>query len=122
MGSIEQLGNWSDFVCPMHWTEGHIWVTDPILLTQHTFQYKYVLKESNGHTIWESGYDRLADLRLLPNQDDSATGYEDNAQTHQETKISLKTVAIQDEWETYLVKFQVNCELDSPVNSKQAGD
>ena len=67
MGSIQQLGNWNDFVCPMQWTDGHIWVTDQLVIDQPVFRYKYVLKEPNDSMIWETGYDRIADLTLVDN-------------------------------------------------------
>ena len=51
----------------MSWTEGHVWVTEEMVLDQAIFKYKYVLKEDNGATIWERGYDRIADLTLLEN-------------------------------------------------------
>ena len=44
MGSIKELGCWKEFVCPMKWTEDHIWVTDELLVESPIFQYKYVLK------------------------------------------------------------------------------
>lgn len=67
MGSIKELGEWKEFVCPLSWTEGHVWVTEEMVLDQAIFKYKYVLKEDNGATIWERGYDRIADLTLLEN-------------------------------------------------------
>jgi hypothetical protein len=30
MGSIEELGNWKEFKCPMVWNEGHIWEAQDI--------------------------------------------------------------------------------------------
>lgn len=69
MGNIKELGAWNEFVCPMQWTEGHIWITDNLTLTQPIFYYKYVVKQEDGPTIWETGFDRLADLTILPNLD-----------------------------------------------------
>ena len=68
MGNISELGNWNDFVCKMTWTEGHIWVTNGLVIKSPFFQYKYVVKDSNmtDETIWEQGYDRIADLSILP--------------------------------------------------------
>lgn len=44
MGSIPELGLWSEFKCPMNWTEGHVWVAENIQIKEPIFQYKYVLK------------------------------------------------------------------------------
>ena len=56
MGSIVELGNWNDFVCKMTWTEGHIWVTDNLVVKSAPyFSYKYVVKgdDMNDEAIWE---------------------------------------------------------------------
>jgi len=54
----------------MKWTENHVWVLEkPLIVSVPIFRYKYILTtESNKGVIgiWESGIDRLADLRLLP--------------------------------------------------------
>lgn len=68
MGNIEELGGWEEFVCPMTWTEGHIWVTNDLVTPHSTFQYKYVVKQAHGEHIWEAGINRLADLTVLTNQ------------------------------------------------------
>lgn len=102
MGSIPELGNWTEFVCPMTWTEGHIWVTkDLVVHSQPIFQYKYVIKQEHGETIWEGGMDRIADLTILVNQNKDMP------------KPSVKHVQLQDEWEHFAVKFSVNYNLDN---------
>ena len=74
LGSIEELGNWQDFTCKMTWTDGHIWVTNDLFVSASHFLYKYVVKsgesenpDEKGELTWESGYDRIADLAILPN-------------------------------------------------------
>ena len=60
---------WKEFKCHMKWTDGHIWVTDKPLVTNHAyFQYKYALldKEKSNLIAWERGIDRIADLDILP--------------------------------------------------------
>jgi len=100
MGSIKELGNWEEFVCPMTWTEGHIWVTDDLVTQTSIFQYKYVVKQEHDQTIWETGMNRLADLTVLTNQ---AKG-----QGNQ-----VKHVQLLDEWEHFTIKFAVNYNLDN---------
>jgi hypothetical protein len=47
----------------MKWTEGHVWVSEQLLInSNHHFQYKYVIKSEPDQEIWESGLDRIADL------------------------------------------------------------
>lgn len=46
VGSIEELGVWKDYRYELKWTEGHIWCsTEPLIVTNPNFQYKYVLLE-----------------------------------------------------------------------------
>lgn len=75
MGSIKELGEWNEFVCPLTWTEGHIWVTnDLIVKSSPIFQYKYVIKQEQAETIWESGMNRIADLTILADQNKNNNG------------------------------------------------
>ena len=99
MGSIPELGEWKNFMCQMKWTEGHVWVAQNIgIRSEGKFQYKYVVKteddEENVHTIWEKGYDRIADLSLLPDLSP--------------TKVTgRKTVELVDLWEKFDLKLTV---------------
>lgn len=65
MGSIPELGNWKQFSCPMEWTEDHVWMTTNLNVKCHHFMYKYVVK-SDQETVWETGFNRIADLKILP--------------------------------------------------------
>ena len=79
----------------MTWTEGHVWVTQDLYVTSNShFLYKYVVKKSEepGDMTWESGFDRIADLAILP---DSTPG------------TNLKSVEIFDEWEAFRINFKV---------------
>jgi hypothetical protein len=69
VGSIPELGGWKELKAHMTWTEGHIWVLDqPIITNEPFFSYKYVLMDGDKKKVvkWESGIDRIAELRLLP--------------------------------------------------------
>ena len=101
MGSIPELGSWTEFACPMTWTDGHVWVTNDLTVrSQAIFQYKYVIKQEQGETIWESGLDRLADLTILANQ------------SKDRHASNVKFVQLQDEWEHFTMKFSVNYNFD----------
>lgn len=67
VGEIEELGAWKKFTGQMKWTEGHIWELENLYVSSKSFfNYKYVLmKDEKPHT-WETGCNRIADLRLLP--------------------------------------------------------
>ena len=69
VGSIDELGNWLNYKCKMKWTPGHVWQMEmPLILRDDTrpfFNYKYVLMEHEKMIRWESGVDRIADLRIL---------------------------------------------------------
>lgn len=73
MGSIPELGSWTEFRHHLKWNEGHIWISSqPLLITElHTFCYKYVILDSRNKRKklelinWEQGLDRIADLPKL---------------------------------------------------------
>ena len=68
VGSIPELGEWKERKCKMTWTDGHTWILDePIITTAPFFRYKYVCarKDNKNEFRWETGVDRIADLRLL---------------------------------------------------------
>ena len=54
----------------MRWTQGHIWVLDkPIVTTNPFFKYKYkVIDKNSKDEVWECGVDRIADLRLITDE------------------------------------------------------
>lgn len=69
VGSIEELGSWKNYKCPMKWTEGHYWTTENLIITSATFfTYKYVIMKNNKATKWEKGPNRIADLKILPDK------------------------------------------------------
>ena len=48
-GNIAELGNWKDIKkAKLKWTDGHVWVTDQLLITKPIFQYKFVIINENG--------------------------------------------------------------------------
>ena len=82
----------------MAWTVNHIWVSEkPIITNQPIFHYKYVLLENGMAKKWESGVDRVADLRLLP--EISYPIYSENL---------AKQIELYDEWESYKINFSIN--------------
>jgi hypothetical protein len=62
---------WKEKLCSLRWTEGHIWVLDkPIITANPFFKYKYKLVDKNSKLeTWEHGVDRIADLRILAEED-----------------------------------------------------
>jgi len=67
VGSIEELGAWKDYKCPMTWSEGHIWVSETMSITSCShFMYKYVVMHQERAVKWERGPNRIADLMILP--------------------------------------------------------
>ena len=68
-GNIPELGAWKTFTCKLKWTEGHIWTTAvPIKTCRTRFEYKYVLLHKlDEPKKWETGINRIADLRILQN-------------------------------------------------------
>jgi hypothetical protein len=92
MGDTNKVGNWKD---PnpgrMTWTEGHIWVLDiKVDLHNPVLMYKYVVLNRDKHpSKWEGGFNRVADLLLLHNQQNKS-------------KLELH-----DTWESYTVNFSI---------------
>ena len=69
MGSIEELGSWKTYKCPMKWTEGHYWITENLHISSKSFfTYKYVIMKLNKAIKWEKGPNRIADLEILPDK------------------------------------------------------
>lgn len=55
----------------MRWTEGHVWVSEPINIRSTSyFMYKYVVMNtaSGKAAKWEKGPNRIADLTILPDR------------------------------------------------------
>ena len=71
VGGCPELGDWKAYKCPMRWTEGHIWVSEPINVRSRSyFMYKYVVMNtvSGKAAKWEKGPNRIADLAILPDK------------------------------------------------------
>ena len=65
VGDIKELGSWNEFT-PMQWTEGHVWVLNNLAIKSKSyFSYKYVQMKDDKPEVWETGENRLADLRKL---------------------------------------------------------
>jgi hypothetical protein len=118
VGSIPKLGLWNELKAHMTWIEGHIWVIDePIVTNEPFFCYKYVLmqKEKTEMVKWESGVDRIAELRLLeevspPVKNVIQAGTGSSEPFFQ--KKDLKHVELYDEWETFMIRFSIFYPLD----------
>ncbi len=60
------MGEWKSYKINLKWTEGHIWVSEPINITSnYYFTYKYVIMSQKKDPKWESGPSRIADLEIL---------------------------------------------------------
>ncbi|XWS43832.1 hypothetical protein CRYUN_Cryun16bG0138300 [Craigia yunnanensis] len=54
------LGLWDpESAIPMTWSEGHVWTVELDILVGVSIQFKFVLKTSNGHLLWQPGPDRI---------------------------------------------------------------
>jgi hypothetical protein len=134
VGSIPELGNWKELKAHMTWTEGHIWVIDkPVVTNQPFFSYKYVLMDNDKKDMvkWESGIDRIAELGLLPEMDAPVRKVVSLGGTGSSDlfiqKMDLKHVELNDEWETFMVRFTIFYPLDQKVEemaftSSRTGD
>ena len=111
IGEIEELGSWKNFVGKMKWTEGHIWVLEDLMIKSKSFfSYKYVLMKNEQPEIWEKGQNRIADLRILPDQRPNATTsvniLREPSHLAAVSKDS-KRVELFDTWESFSVKFSI---------------
>lgn len=70
---------------------------NPITVSDPVFQYKFVIVEKSGSQTWEGGFNRLADLYLLHQQQNQSEGY------FEEAKVSLANHV----WEKYSVNFSI---------------
>lgn len=131
VGSIPQLGAWdTSKALRMKWTDGHHWVAENIRISEANgdptfFMYKYTLLCKGEHRLFERGFNRIADLKLLKQvkegddlelvnneiavgrQDFKTYAYASNAQQSPQAARPVKKVQILDCWEYYQVNFQV---------------
>ena len=110
VGSIPELGLWKELKAHMTWTEGHIWVLDaPIVTNEPYFSYKYVLMDNDKEDMvkWESGIDRIADLRLLKEVEAPVVQAGTGSSEISYKKKVLKHVELFDEWETFIFRFSI---------------
>lgn len=113
LGSIPELGNWTEVKVNMKWTTGHEWVMEqPVRIRSAVyFKYKYVLIEEGKLVLWERGIDRLIDLvdladsmilsSQLPHYNSSPYG-------------NVVSVSLADSWEKMKVHFSVFSPFKDP--------
>mmetsp|Transcript_18109 Transcript_18109/g.30921 ORF Transcript_18109/g.30921 Transcript_18109/m.30921 type:complete len:163 (+) Transcript_18109:268-756(+) len=110
LGDIGELGAWKDLSKgQMKWTAGHIWVLEGLRVPagKSVFQYKYVKMENGSPVQWEQGYNRLADLYLLHQQ---------QSQLGSGEQVRESSVHLIDSWEKYTVNFSIFYPLEDEVN------
>lgn len=138
LGSIPELGSWKELKCHLKWTEGHIWqMTQPFVTSSPSFAYKYVLMDNEMTEMvkWESGIDRIAELPLLselteeerqrpivfPTAADQTVAkagiYRADESKLPKTKLSIKYVELNDEWESYMIRYTVFYPMDDPEDT-----
>ena len=94
----------------MKWTEGHVWEISDLFLKKPQFLYKYVVLQNDQPSIWERGENRVADLRVLPEQSPDADILNQvlMSNNNRSKKTSgTKNVEIFDDWEAFTVRMQV---------------
>ena len=67
LGSIEQLGNWSeDKILYLKWNKGNIWKGDIDItnLFINKFEFKFI-KRHDGIIYWEKGFNNVVDLKEI---------------------------------------------------------
>jgi hypothetical protein len=107
-------------------------MTQPFVTSQPTFTYKYVLMENEMTEMgkWESGIDRIAELKLLPElTEDEKTRpvvfptaadqtvakagiYRVDETKLPKTNLPIKYVELNDEWESYMIRYTVFYPMD----------
>ena len=74
------------------------------------FSYKYVLMKNEQPETWEKGQNRIADLRILPDQSPNATKsvniLQEPSHLAAESK-DFKRVELYDIWESFSIKFSI---------------
>mmetsp|Transcript_4461 Transcript_4461/g.6617 ORF Transcript_4461/g.6617 Transcript_4461/m.6617 type:complete len:150 (+) Transcript_4461:623-1072(+) len=89
VGSVEELGAWKSYKCPMKWTEGHVWITDNLVIKGKSyFTYKYVVMYQGKAVKWERGPNRLADLEILPDQSKLQNKKNNNQTSSPDSRVS----------------------------------
>lgn len=124
-GDLPALGMWTDFsMFPMQRAGGDTWVSArPFVTSNWVFQYKYVVVDQKKELIkWERGVNRLADLEVLPAADAAGAAHRTHGAEYM-TKFhekamhggkKTKTVRLDDEWETFTVRFRVHYPENHP--------
>lgn len=117
LGSLPELGKWTEFKHHLQWTDGHIWESvTPLITHSYYFQYKYALLDKNGTELinWEKGIDRLADMEIMPDVKMGGSSYNqalsggEVMQTNSySSSTGIKHIHYNDVWEEYNMSFTI---------------
>ncbi|KAK7286899.1 hypothetical protein RJT34_22243 [Clitoria ternatea] len=59
VGDDPMLGSWDPSeALPMTWSDGHVWTVELDMPAGKLIQFKFILKDKGGNTIWQPGSDR----------------------------------------------------------------
>ena len=54
IGNIPELGSWKKVdQVKLKWNHGHVWESEPILVSSPVFTYKYTIFKDNNFINWE---------------------------------------------------------------------
>lgn len=119
----------------MKWTEGHVWMLEnPIISNVPYFQYKYVIMEDDQDLKWENGMNRIADLEMLASSTAKTNEFLVQQQKMMKERLSKmqhdinidqnqsKSAVINDEWESYQIKFSVYQPLEGQYDMMLEGN
>ena len=123
----------------MKWTEGHVWVTENLIVKKPFFLYKYIIMRNSTPVKWEKGANRIADLHVLPDMEITDqefsrspsiaslasmsmqsihSGTRNKSPSKSPTRSRLRFVNIQDEWEHFKIKFSINDPIEEQLISQ----
>eukprot|EP00347_Sterkiella_histriomuscorum_P011252 403373163 len=77
----------------IYFDQGHNWVSNVLTVAKDFFEYKYVIVETSSKKAirWEQGFNRIADLKLLDQQQTNSTNH----------------LIQKDEWDRFTIVFSI---------------
>ncbi|XP_030551758.1 uncharacterized protein LOC115756201 isoform X2 [Rhodamnia argentea] len=114
VGDDPALGSWDpSSAVPLDWSDGHIWSVELDMATGRDIQFKFILRQGNGGTLWQPDPDRI--LQIL-DTDKIITIYEDweNAGLQKITEEELSDILSEVEEPTHGSERSIVLENSNP--------
>lgn len=90
----------------------------PFPISTSHFRYKYVTLYKQSILLWENGIDRIADLSVLPESDETLQGGLAESPVYMNDFQKPKIVELKDLWEMIIIRFTVFTPADGDLDEE----